>query len=126
MEFRHKSLRDDDKSFLPIVALTDCKSVYDALNKEGGLRIPSEKRLILDLAAIKEIMNELERPGDACEAFRGPLRWIPTELMLADGMTKVMKNDAIRKLLQEGTLELPLLDSREKWLGVQKLGAKDG
>ena len=44
--------------------------------------------------------------------------------MLPDGMTKVMQNDAVRKLLQTGTLELPLLNSREKWCESQNLGDK--
>ena len=99
----------------PIMLVTDCKSLFDNLQKDGSPKTPSEKRLSLDLAAVKDMLKEFEDQGDTCRAYKLPIRWIPTELMLADGLTKIMKGEKLRQTINEGYLELPLVDSREAW-----------
>ena len=62
--------------------LTDCKSLFDHLHPEGVPRVPSDKRLAIDLAALRQSFN-LEKVRD-----RIPLYWLPTEYQLADILTK--------------------------------------
>ena len=38
---------------LPILCLSDCRSLYDHLNRQGIPRVPTDKRLAVDLAAFK-------------------------------------------------------------------------
>ena len=99
-------LRDIDSATLPILAVTDCKSLYDTIHREGLAKAPSEKRLIVDLASLRQVF-EAETP--ACgpvEARAAPLRWVPTNRMLADCLTKVMNGEALRQVLQSGRLKI--------------------
>ena len=57
--------------------LTDCRSLFDHLKKEGIPRAPADRRLAIDLAAIREVLPGLSG-----------LSWIPTERQLADLLTK--------------------------------------
>ena len=75
--------------WLPITSATDCKSLFDSVHRVGGPRAPAEKRLILDLAALRQmIRTECSESGrnDLKEAFR----WVPTTHQIADNLTKVI------------------------------------
>ena len=63
---------------------TDCRSLFDHLHRVGVPRTPTDKRLAIDLAAIRQILHR-ERIGN-----RLPLQWVPTEYQLADVLTKPM------------------------------------
>ncbi|CAE8678165.1 unnamed protein product, partial [Polarella glacialis] len=99
-------LRDVDAAMLPIECITDCKSLYDTMHKDGVAKAPSEKRLMLDLSAIREMLMEEVVSDDLLATGGMPIRWIPTEFMLADGMTKVMKNERLLAVLRTGQLKL--------------------
>ena len=60
--------------------LSDCKSLFDTLTKDGIPRPPSCKRLAIDLAAIRDDLKCL-----------GRLAWVPTTAQLADHLTKPLK-----------------------------------
>ena len=66
---------------VPCGLATDCRSLYDLCNNVVG--VPDERRVALDLLDIKE---GLELLGDV-------IRWVPTEHMLADALTKKMPPD---------------------------------
>jgi hypothetical protein len=72
---RRLELRDrvPKLSRVPMVCVTDCKSLYDCLHGVG--KRPSEARLILDIDALKEFDN-IE------------FRWVNTKQMIADPLTK--------------------------------------
>ena len=57
---------------------TDCKSLYDLCQKTGS--VPDERRVALDLLDVRE----------SVDAFGDKIRWIPTDHMLVDCMTKAM------------------------------------
>ncbi|CAE8740947.1 unnamed protein product [Polarella glacialis] len=99
-------LRDVDAAMLPIECITDCKSLYDTMHKDGVAKAPSEKRLMLDLSAIREMLMEEIVSDDLLATGGMPNRWIPTEFMLADGMTKVMRNERLLAVLRTGQLKL--------------------
>ena len=82
------------RELLPVVALTDCKSVYDAVHRVGGPRAPTEKRLVVDLAGLRQMIHsEQARWGGEPDLERA-LRWVPTDYQLADALTKLRANVA--------------------------------
>ena len=76
----------------PIISLTDCKSLYDSVHRIGGPRAPSEKRLMVDLSAIRQIIQEEESTWQLEQKtiFRKALRWLPTSAQMSDNLTKVI------------------------------------
>ena len=93
---------------LPITCVTDCKSLYDTLHREAG-KLPQEKRLIMDLAWLREAM-QLEAAVDPRESMNlndVPMRWVPTAYMLADVLTKTMDLSGQFCRLVSGSLHIP-------------------
>ena len=66
-----------EHSVVPLYNCTDCRSLWDAVKQ----LTPSleEKRTIIDIASIRE----------ALRTATAKLLWIPTDQMLADGLTKI-------------------------------------
>ena len=82
----------------PITGITDCKSLYDALHSPGSPSKNDDKRVAIDLAILKQ-----------CVARTGlSVRWAPTELMVADALTKDHSDpaDLMRSILEHGTYQL--------------------
>ena len=61
--------------------MTDCRSLYDCLHKEGIPRVPADHRLAIDLAAIRQDVGRL----------KAKLFWVPTTLQYSDILTKPLK-----------------------------------
>ncbi|CAK0857899.1 unnamed protein product, partial [Prorocentrum cordatum] len=66
---------------IPSLCVTDCKSFVDLCRKEGSM--PTERRIALDLADLRDRLEV----GDG-------LIWTDTRLMLADPLTKHMKDQS--------------------------------
>ena len=62
----------------PSILVTDCKSLYDAIHKEGAAPASSALRLAIELAIVK---------AKAVSGETG-LRWIDARYQLADCLTK--------------------------------------
>ena len=78
----------------PSILFTNCKSLYDAIHKEGAAPASTGKRLEIELALVK------------AEAVSGEtdLRWIDARYQIADCLTKhaSRKSEAVlQKILQE-------------------------
>ncbi|CAL1172263.1 unnamed protein product [Cladocopium goreaui] len=60
LSFLHVGLVDSAKAreMIPLHLFTDCRSLYDHLRKDGVPKPPTEKRLALDLAAMRMELNE--------------------------------------------------------------------
>ena len=69
-----------DGSRLQLRFLSDCRSLYDHLIRDGVPRVPSCKRLAIDLAAIRDDLNEV-----------GKIAWVPTGAQMSDHLTKPLK-----------------------------------
>jgi len=96
---------------LPITGVTDCRSLYDTVHRDSG-RLPQERRLLMDLAWIREFLQR-EAPTDPRESMRlgaMPLRWVPTSHMLADVMTKIMDLRGQTEKLTCGELTIPCIN----------------
>eukprot|EP00959_Pyramimonas_sp_CCMP1952_P210985 4415537-Pyramimonas_sp.AAC.1 len=93
---------------LPITRVADCKSLRDTMHKDSG-KLPQEKRLIMDFAWLREAM-QLEAAVDPRESTHPcdiPTRWVPTDPMLADVLTKEMDLRGQYHRLVAGFLHLP-------------------
>ena len=100
--------------------VTDCRSLFDHIHREGIPKAPADKRLAVDLAGIRQaLMREgrwqwRERYGDDSKVTpekpcRPPLHWLPTNEQLADMLTKRLKPETWWRTLASGTIQLPLL-----------------
>eukprot|EP00435_Cladocopium_sp_Y103_P041321 s2735_g11.t1 len=88
----------DQVSHVPIVGITDCKSLYDNLISMSSVSKAEDKRVAIDLAIVKQCMVRC----NLC------IRWCPTGLMLADGLTKDQQDpaDLLRSALHLGEYQL--------------------
>eukprot|EP00435_Cladocopium_sp_Y103_P030110 s1767_g7.t1 len=78
------------RALFPMVSLTDCKSVYDNVHRTGGPKAPTEKRLVVDIVALRKMVyDEAEFWGNDLPDGK-TLRWLPTNHQLADVLTKVV------------------------------------
>ena len=105
--------------YMPLHLVTDCRSLYDHVHREGVPRAPSEKRLAIDLAGLRQgLMMEarhqwkkkhplLERPSPQAP-LKPPLHWVPTSDQLADLLTKQLKSNGWWDTISRGHLALPL------------------
>ena len=71
-----------ERAVLPVLCLSDCRSLYDHLNKQGIPRVPTDKRLAVDLAALRQALKS-EMWGDSL-----PIGWIPGVVQKGDILTK--------------------------------------
>ena len=76
---------------LKVRFLSDCRSLFDHLTREGVPRVPSDKRLAIDLAAIRSDLKGF-----------GRLAWVPTACQLADILTKPLKAGSWWTIFEEG------------------------
>ena len=70
-----------------LLCLSDCRSLYDHIHKEGIPRTPSDRRLAIDLAALRQTLRA-ERWGSKL-----PLGWVPSVYQLGDILTKPQDAD---------------------------------
>ena len=81
-------------SQLPFIAVTDSKSLYDAVKKcMNPASQCDDKRTSIDISLIKQELAHLN----------GSIRWIDGRVMIADGLTKACKTDYLRHVLRSGT-----------------------
>ena len=112
---------DECGRFMDFHCITDCKSLYDHVHREGTPKAPADKRLAIDLAALRQALaregrHQWEKHYDASRSdlvtperpCRPPLPWLPTGDQLADILTKMMRADSWWAKVQQGTVALPL------------------
>jgi hypothetical protein len=81
-----------------ITGVTDCKSLYDHLTSPSSVSKCNDKRVSIDLAILRQCMS-------SCNL---QVRWCPSELMLADALTKDQydPSELLRAALQIGEYQL--------------------
>ncbi|CAE7245918.1 RE2 [Symbiodinium sp. CCMP2592] len=65
-----------------LLCLSDCRSLFDHIHKQGIPRVPTDRRLAIDLAALRQSLKK-ER-----WASKLPLGWVPSHLQHGDVLTK--------------------------------------
>ena len=95
----------------PSILVTDCKSLYDAIQKEGAAPASTDKRLVSEMVIVKVKVVSSETD----------LRWIDARYQIADCLTKhtSRKSEAVlQKIRQEAqwriTAEEDMLDQRKR------------
>ncbi|CAK0806425.1 unnamed protein product, partial [Prorocentrum cordatum] len=104
----------DDVKAIKIVEVTDCKSLYDLLQKRGT--VPSEKRLLIDIESLR---NDIE--------FNSVVsKWVNTKQMLAGCLTKqdVRAGDYMRYVLWTGEYRLTEDPIAEQIISEQRMELK--
>lgn len=88
---------------VPMIAATDCRSVFDHISAERGL--PRDRILALDLASLRSTFeNQLREDAQGRNAS---LRWLPGPHNLADGLTKYIAVQSLMiSVLSEGRYTL--------------------
>ena len=71
-----------EDSRVPLLCLSDSRSLYDHVHKQGVPRVPSDRRLAVDLAALRQALKA-EQWGSKL-----PLGWLASAFQLADVLTK--------------------------------------
>ena len=66
----------------PLLCLSDCRSLFDHVHKQGIPRVPTDRRLAIDLAALRQSLRS-ER-----WSAKLPLGWVPSNLQYGDVLTK--------------------------------------
>ena len=97
-------------TFMPVVAVTDCRSLFDLLVKDGPPATTQEKRLVIDINGLKEAALEYDAEG---EKLRETFKWVATESQVADHLTKVKPARMLRDLLSAGRLTLVKIESSD-------------
>jgi len=98
---------DYDETVAPIKMVTDCKSVFDHLKKEGA--VPDDRWTALYVAALK------------CGVSCGPERdlekaaclWVPSRWQLADVLTKLGLSSKFREIMAAGRTRLHEVSAQE-------------
>ena len=67
---------------IPVFCLSDCRSLFDHIHKQGVPRVPADRRLAVDLAALRQGLKAEQW------SHRLPLGWVPSSHQLGDILTK--------------------------------------
>ena len=87
----------------PVLAVTDCRSLFDLLVKDGPVSTTQEKRLAIDLGGLKEAATEFD---ESQEQLTDIFKWVPTGEQWADHLTKIKPSWILRQLLDIGRFAL--------------------
>ena len=71
-----------EKARIPLFCLSDCRSLFDHVHKQGLPRIPADRRLAVDLAALRQGLKAEQW------SHKLPLGWVPSGHQLGDILTK--------------------------------------
>ena len=87
---------DDDgwQQLTPVTMVTDCKSVYDTVHRDG--QHISDKGSVVQAVLLRQLLST----RNSCSKAR--LLWVPTRHQLADGLTKSGRCKELRELLECG------------------------
>ena len=97
VEFSAAVAREPPPELLPLKAITDCRSLYDLLTKEGTPSTTLERRLSIDIAALAQIGE-----GFDFEEPKKTFLWCPTTVQIADHLTKIKPAFLLRDILNRG------------------------
>ena len=100
---------EEDQLWTSRIAMTlsiDSKPVYDHVN--GQMMTLKDKRIAIEMLLVK---RDIDKDNVI-------IRWLPTDHMLIDGLTKQGVNlDFLRKVLSEGRVTLKEDDTILRWIG---------
>ena len=82
----------------PPILATDCKSLFDHLVSPSSPTSIEDRRTSIDVVIIRESLK----------ALQGHIRWLPTDRMIADGLTKdkIDPADLLRSCIRAGKYQI--------------------
>ena len=91
--------------------LTDCKPLFDHLQSKSAPTL-DDRRTALDIVIIRESIRKM----------KASLRWLPTDRMLADSLTKESAEavDLLRACLREGLCQISDEDTVLRWRAKER------
>ena len=101
------SVTDWGEDHMPMRLMTDCKSLYDHISKEGSL--PDGRWTAIHICALREVISAGPQRDDA----KASLRWVNSERQLADGLAKEGLGDRMRSVLDKSVIRLHELSAQE-------------
>jgi hypothetical protein len=87
---------EDYQSITPMTMITDCRSIYDHIKKDGQ-HLP-EKGNILQVVLLRK-MCAVRKPKIGSKETKARLLWVPTRNQIADGLTKYGRARDLRSQL---------------------------
>lgn len=98
------------------ILATDCKSLYDHVRAPSAPSL-DDRRTAIDIIIIRE----------AIQRMGASLRWLPTDRMLADGMTKEAADalDLIRACLRTGKYQISPEEAVLEWRAHERQRRKE-
>ena len=89
---------DDDgwNDLVPMSVVTDCKSIYDTVHKDG--QHISDKASVIHAVLLRQMLSTRGASGKA------QLLWVPTRHQVADGLTKGARSKEMREQLRCGVV----------------------
>ena len=105
------------RELFPVVAVTDCRSLYDLLVKDGPVSTTQEKRLAIDIGGLKETAAEFDEEQEKLSEI---FRWIATDMQWADHLTKVKPAYMLRQILDKGFLALRTVVEQDQTWGFHQ------
>ena len=91
------AIEDDGwQELTPLTMVTDCKSIYDTVHKDG--QHVSDKGSIVHAVLLRQLLTTRHSSSKA------KLLWVPTRHQLADGLTKSSRSRDLRELLRSGVV----------------------
>ncbi|CAE7232065.1 GIP [Symbiodinium sp. CCMP2456] len=97
------------EQLLPVHPVTDCRSLYDLVTKDGPVHSTQEKRLTIDVEAIKQSAAEFD---PAQESLHETFKWVDTHRRLADHLTKVKPAHLLRTELSKNHIALQAVEKQ--------------
>ena len=101
------SVLDWNEDRVPIRLLTDCKSLYDRVLKEGSL--PDDRWTAIHVCALKGVISA----GPQRDQSKAGLRWVNSQCQCADGLAKEGLHDSMRRMLTESCVRLHEISAQE-------------
>ena len=91
------AIEDDGwQQLTPLTLVTDCKSVYDTVHRDG--QHVSDKGSIVHAVLLRQLLST------RVSSSKARLLWVPTRHQLADGLTKTGRCKEFRELLHTGVV----------------------
>ena len=112
------AVEDDGwQDLCPVTLITDCRSIYDTVHKDG--QHVGEKGNIVHAVLLRQLLTTRG------ETSKARLMWVPTRCQVADGLTKGARGADIREQLEQGLLFHERALKKSRGLHVQRTDQRD-
>jgi hypothetical protein len=105
---QHVQVDEFNETHTRIVLLTDCRSLFDHLVKDGS--VPDDRWVAVSVAALRCALSA----GPGREKRKAECKWVATEWQLADCLTKIGLDAVIQLRMKLGDTRLHEESNKQK------------